>query len=125
VGPILLAGERLILQREVVLISFPFSDLRTSKVRPAVALSRDSYNRRSEDFIAVPLTSNLRLRDFALLITNGDLESGRLVVDSKAKVDRVFSVSQSLDRMKVGRVTAETHQKMVKMLVGLLGAAKR
>jgi mRNA-degrading endonuclease toxin of MazEF toxin-antitoxin module len=115
----------LILQRDVVLISFPFSDLRTSKVRPAVALSRDSYNRRSEDFIAVPLTSNLKVRDYALLITNGDLESGKLVVDSKAKVDRVFSVSQSLVRMKIGRVKTQTHQNMVKMLVGLVGAAKR
>lgn len=122
---ILLTGERLILQRDIVLISFPFSDLRTSKVRPAVALSRDGYNRRSADFIAVPLTSNLKLEDYALLITNGDLESGRLVVDSKAKVDRVFSVSQSLVRMKVGRVKTQTHQKMVRMLVGLVGAAKR
>ncbi len=124
-GSILLTGERLILQRDIVLISFPFSDLQTSKVRPAVALSRDSYNRRSGDFIAVPLTSNLKLRDHTLLITNDDLESGRLVVDSKAKVDRVFSVSQSLVRMKVGRVKTETHQKMARMLVGLVGAAKR
>jgi mRNA-degrading endonuclease toxin of MazEF toxin-antitoxin module len=90
-----------------------------------VALSRNSYNRRSEDFIAVPLTSNLKLREYALLITNDDLESGRLVVDSKAKVDRVFSVSQSLVRMKVGRVRTETHRKMVRMLVRLVGAAKR
>jgi mRNA-degrading endonuclease toxin of MazEF toxin-antitoxin module len=124
-GSILLKGETLILQRDIVLIAFPFSDFRTSKVRPAVALSRDSYNRRSEDFIAVPLTSNLKLSDFALLITNGDLESGRLVVDSKAKVDRVFSVSQSLARMKVGRVKTETHQKIVRMLVRLVGVAKR
>lgn len=124
-GSILLTGERLILQRDIVLISFPFTDLRTSKVRPAVALSRDSYNRRSEDFIAAPLTSNLKLTDYAVLITNGDLESGRLVVDSKAKVDRVFSVSQSLVRMKVGRVKAETHQKMVRMLAGLVSAARR
>ena len=90
-----------------------------------MALSRDSYNRRSEDFIAVPLTSNLKLRDYALLITNEDLESGKLVVESKAKADRVFSVSQSLVRMKIGRVKIETHQKMVGILAGLVGAAKR
>lgn len=124
-GPICLGREELILQRDIVLISFPFSDLQTSKVRPAVVMSRDSYNRRSEDFIAVPLTSNLKVRDYAITITNSELESGRLVVDSKAKVDRVFSVSQSLVRMKVGKLRTETHQKLVRTLVGLVSVAKR
>ena len=115
----------MILQREVVLISFPFSDLETAKVRPVVVLSRDSYNLHSEDFIAVPLTSNLKLTDYAMLITNEDLESGKLVVDSKAKVDRVFAVRQSLVRTRVGRLKIETHQKRVRILAGLVGAAKR
>ena len=115
----------MIFQRDVVLISFPFSDLRTSKVRPAVVLSKDSYNRRSKDFIAVPLTSNLKVRGYTTLITNKELESGRLVVDSKAKVDRVFSVSQSLVRMTVGRVKIDTHQKLVRILTGLVNVRKQ
>lgn len=113
----------MIFQRDIVLISFPFSNLQTSKVRPAVVLSKDSYNRRSEDFIAVPLTSNLRLRDFAFLITNDELESGRLIVQSKAKVDRVFSVSQKLVRMKVGRLKADVHKKLIDALLELVSAS--
>jgi mRNA-degrading endonuclease toxin of MazEF toxin-antitoxin module len=107
-------------QRDVVLLSFPFSDLQSSKVRPAVVLSHDSYNRSSEDFIAVPLTSNLRLRDYALLVTNRELEDGHLIVDSKVKVDRVFSVSQQLVRMKIGRVKRGIHKEIVKILFELL-----
>ena len=112
----------MILQRDIVLISFPFSDLQTSKIRPAVVLSNDAYNRDSEDFVAIPLTSNLKLRDYALLITNDELESGNLIVQSKAKVDRVFSVSQRLVRMKIGRLTVRTHKRLVDSLVELMSA---
>lgn len=110
----------MISQREIVLLSFPFSDLQSSKVRPVIVLSNDGYNRRSEDIIAIPLTSNLKLRDYAILITNKQLESGRLIVDSKAKVDRIFSVSQSLIRMKIGRINREAHTRIRSVLFELL-----
>ncbi|MDG7047163.1 MAG: type II toxin-antitoxin system PemK/MazF family toxin, partial [Nitrososphaerota archaeon] len=57
-------------QRDIVLLSFPFFDLKGSRVRPAIVMSNDGYNRSSEDFIAVPITSNLKFRDYAVLITN-------------------------------------------------------
>lgn len=110
----------MIFQRDIVLLTFPFSDLESSKVRPAIVLSNDKYNRRSEDFVAVPLTSNLKLRDYAILVTNNELESGNLIVDSKVKVDRVFSVSQRLVRMKIGRIKAEVHERITGMLFKLL-----
>jgi mRNA interferase MazF len=109
-----------IFQRDIVLLSFPFSNLASAKVRPAVVLSNDKYNRRSEDFVAVPLTSNLRLRDYAILITSNELESGKLIVDSKVKVDRVFSVSQRLVRLKIGRIRADVYEKITGMLFELL-----
>lgn len=115
----------MISQRDVVLLSFPFADLQSSKVRPAIVLSNDRYNRRAEDFVAVPLTSNLRVKDYAILITNGELESGHLIVDSKVKVDRVFSVSQHLVRMKIGRVKAEIHEKITNILFELLRGSTR
>ena len=110
----------MIFQRDVVLIRFPFSDLASAKVRPAVVLSNDKYNRSSEDFVAVPLSSNLKLRDYAILITSHELESGRLIVDSKVKVDRIFSVSQRLVRMKIGRIRVGVHERITSMLSDLL-----
>ena len=44
-----------------VLLTFPFSDRQSSKVRPLVVLSSDRYNRRSEDFVGVPLPFNLKI----------------------------------------------------------------
>lgn len=110
----------MIFQRDIVLLKFPFSDLKSSKVRPAVVLSNDRYNRRSKDFVAVPLTSNLKLRDYAILVSNYELETGNLIVDSKVKADRVFSVSQQLVRMKIGRIRPEVHESITSMLFELL-----
>jgi len=62
----------------------------------------------------------LRLRDYTILITNKELESGKLIVDSKAKVDRIFSVSQQLVRMKIGRIKVEVHDKIMSLLLELL-----
>jgi hypothetical protein len=38
------------------------------------------------------------------------------------KVDRVFSVSKRLIRMKIGRVKAHVHEKITKILLELLRA---
>lgn len=107
-------------QRDIVLLSFPFSDLSASKVRPVIVISNDGYNRDSEDFIAVPLTSNLREREYSILVTQKDLETGKLIVDSRARTDRVFSVSKNLVRMNIGKVKPNIHRNMVGILTRIV-----
>jgi mRNA interferase MazF len=107
-------------QRDIVLILFPFSNLNAAKVRPVVVMSNDNYNKKSNDFIAVPLTSNLKLRDHVLLISKREMESGLLIVDSNAKVDRVFSLQQSLIKMKIGHIKKEAYKKLKNMLINIL-----
>ena len=102
------------------MLSFPFSDLKSHKVRPALVLSNNEYNRKFEDFIAIPLTTNLKSRGYSVLITNRDLESGSLVVQSLIKVDRVFSVSKKLVRMNIGRINKDTHNKIKKIIFDLM-----
>jgi mRNA interferase MazF len=91
-------------QRDIVLLRFPFSDLGGSKVRPALVISKDEYNAKTQDFIAVAITSNLKTRGPSILLTNYDLEKGRLIVDSKIKPGKIFSASKKLIRMSIGRV---------------------
>lgn len=110
----------MISQRDIVLLSFPFSDLKSSKVRPAVVLSNDTYNKKSKDFVAVPLTTNLQLKDYAILITNTELEKGRLIANSKAKIDRIFSVEQRLVRMNIGKIKKQVHKKIINILFNLI-----
>ncbi len=110
----------MISQRDIILISFPFSNLKESKVRPVIVMSNDSYNKKFKDFIAVPLTSNLKLRDHTILVTNKDLESGKLIVDSQAKIDKIFSIEKSLVRKRIGKITRETHQHIKEMFLKII-----
>ena len=51
----------MISQRQIVLLNFQFSGLKIFKVRPAIVLSNDEYNKKSKDVVVVPLTSNLKM----------------------------------------------------------------
>lgn len=110
----------MISQRDIVLLSFPFSDLKTQKVRPAIIISKDDYNQKFDDVIAIPMTSNPEVRDYAILISNKDLESGNLIRDSKAKVDRIFSVSKNLIKLKIGRIKVDVHKRIIEILFELI-----
>ena len=78
----------------VVLVRFPFSDLSSSKLRPAVVL-------------AVPLNS----QSFA---------SGGLGRESVARPGKLFTASQSLFVKPVGNLTAAAHRELVSRVVGVL-----
>lgn len=99
----------MISQRDVVLISFPFTDLQSSKVRPVLVLSNNQYNQKSEDLIAVPITTNLQLREYAISLTNEGLEKGKLLADSMIKIDKIFSIEKKLLKMTIGRIRKEKY----------------
>ena len=61
-------------EASVVLIRFPFSDLSSSKLRPAVVLA--SAGR--DDWILCQVTSNPYADSTAIQITDGDFETGSL-----------------------------------------------
>jgi len=109
-----------ILQRDIVLLPFPFSDLKQSKVRPVIILSNDKHNKKSDDVVVIPLTSNLQKTDYDMLITNKNLEAGNLVVVSRVKVDRIFSVEKKLIKMNIGKINKQTFSKIKTLLSSLV-----
>ena len=44
---------------EIVLVPFPFSDLSTTKVRPAIVISSAMYHQAEPDLLLAAITSNL------------------------------------------------------------------
>ena len=112
--------SKMIFQRDIVLLSFPFSDLKQSKVRPVIVLSNDKHNDISEDIIVIPLTSNITKMVHDILITNNHLERGNLITDSRAKVDMIFSVHKKLVKMNIGKINKQTHFKIKRILLDLL-----
>jgi mRNA interferase MazF len=55
---------------DVVVLSYPFSDLSAAKVRPALVISSDSYNQNSQDAVFILITSNISRRGpFDVVVT--------------------------------------------------------
>ena len=92
-------------QGDILLIPFPFSDLRSQKTRPVLVVSCNAYNRRSPDFLGMAITSNLSGRDHAVRFRQVDMRDGHLKMDSQILADKVYSLSRELVRRKFGSVT--------------------
>jgi mRNA interferase MazF len=86
---------------DVVLLPYPFTDLKTAKVRPAVVVA--SEEGKYADLFVVPLTSkttNLNTGEFVLK----DWNSAGLNVSSAVKRGCVL-IDAALIRLKVGSLT--------------------
>ncbi len=94
-------------QKEIVLLPYPFSDQGGTKVRPAIIISNDTFNRRCEDCVMVPLTTVIKDEPFSLLINQDCLESGKLLKQSRIRIDKIFTIKKDIIMMKIGKVNNE------------------
>lgn len=99
-------------QRDIVLLPFPFTDLENSKVRPALIVSNDSFNKRSDDCIMVPLTTVIQDNPYSIIIDQEDMGSGKLLRPSMIRIDKVFTVEKKLAVMKIGSLNNMTFKKV-------------
>jgi mRNA interferase MazF len=90
---------------DVVLVPFPFTNLKSTKRRPAVVVSPNVYN-QSQDIVAAFITSNLqgeeRVGDYKLARWK---EAG-LPKPSKLRM-KFATIDKSLIIKKLGRFTVE------------------
>jgi len=84
-------------RHDVVLLPVPFSDLSSSKVRPAVVIGLGTY---PGDLFVVPITSQLPHADFPLQ----DWRSAGLNVPSGVK-GQICTVEDRLVRKVIGRIS--------------------
>lgn len=89
-------------QSALFLVSFPFSDYSSSKVRPVLILSKDSFNVGGEDVVVCAVTSNTQKAPHTVLIQQQDLEEGTLLVPSAIKVENMLKVDKKLLIKQIG-----------------------
>ena len=99
-------------QKELVLLPYPFSDQVGSKVRPAIIVSNDNFNKRCEDCVMVPLTTVIKDEPFSLIVNQDSLESGKLLKQSRVRIDKIFTIKKSLIIMQIGKINDKTLEKI-------------
>ena len=91
-------------QGDILLIPIPFTDLTSTKKRPVLVLSNNSYNDKTNDILVAAITSNISEKDYTVMISKVDLEIGDLKVDSCIRTDKIYSLSQGIVIKTFGRV---------------------
>ncbi len=107
-------------QREIYLTSAPFSDYSKTKFRPVLAVSKGSYNDSNPDVLVCVVTTDTSL-PYEVIITNKEMEKGKLLMDSAIRADAIFRLSKEGLSHNIGRVKEEAHKKVVEIITGILG----
>ena len=93
-------------QGDILLIPVPFTDLSSRKRRPVIVISNDRYNRKTADVVVVAMTSNPAPSEYSFTITSSDLARGKLNRPGKVRVDKIYTLSQSIIARTFGRVNS-------------------
>jgi mRNA interferase MazF len=105
-------------QGAVVLVYFPFTNLRASKRRPAVVISANWLNQSRQDCILLAITSQVPTqldRDEITLSTN-DLLAAGLPKSSIVKLGKIITLEQNLIVKQLGQLPEATIQQLVRAI---------
>ena len=105
-------------QSSIILVPFPFSDITGMKVRPAIIISNQEFNRH-EDVIICALTSSIKERPYSLIVTEKDTLNKNLKDKSQIGVDTITRIKKSLIIKEIDILTETSFQKVLKILHGL------
>jgi len=103
-------------QRDIILVPFPYSDLTGSKRRPALIVSSDEFNEREIDIICCAITNKSGKDPKSVAITNADVEQAFLMVESKVKPSKLFTVSKAIVYKTLGRLKTEKFNDVISAL---------
>ena len=100
----------------VVTVLFPFSDLSSSKLRPAIVLADSGRG----DWILCQLTSKSYSDTSAVQIEDEDFVSGSLHLTSYARPGKIFTANESLMVTQVGKLKDDSFRKVANAVIHLL-----
>jgi mRNA interferase MazF len=105
----------------VILVSFPFSDLSSSKLRPAAVLAETSQS----NFVLCQITSNPYSDPDAVELTDNSFKTGGLEKMSYARPGKLFTASAELFKGIVGELKEDKRGEIVEEIVRLLRSGKQ
>jgi len=109
---------------DIVLIDYPFSNQQGTKVRPALVISSDNYNKKGDDALFILISStlkNIQKYDVTLEPSNPEFGQTGLKNSSKIRADKIVYLLKSLATRKLGSAGETTQKQVDKLLKDILG----
>ena len=107
--------ERLV-KGDIVVVPFPFSNLSTSKKRPALVL----VNLQGDDILLCQITSQNSIEKTAIPLKTKDFVSGTLPSDSFIRPTRIFTADKTLIIRKAGTISTKLMDKVINKIIAVL-----
>ncbi len=110
-------------QGDVVLVPFPFTNLKTTKRRPAIVISANWFNNAHPDCVIVAITSQIPLqpaRD-ALQLSLADLKAAGLPKKSIVKTGKIITLEQRLIIKTIGVLPVDTLNAVLNKTIDVFG----
>ena len=107
--------ERFI-KRDIVVVAFPYSNLSSSKKRPAMVLA----NLNGDDLILCQITSQSIRDNYAIALADTDFVTGSLNQPSNIRPNRIFTADKSIVSRKIGTIKPEVFEKVTEKLCEII-----
>ena len=98
---------------DVIVLPFPFSDLSSTKKRPALVVA----DLPGDDVILAQITSAERFDEYAISLNIEDFKAGGLPHPSKIRPNKLFTVDRSIISYKIGSLKENKIRDVEGMLV--------
>ena len=97
------------MKNRIVLVPFPFDNLSSAKVRPAVCLTDEihAYGHIVLAFITSKVSLTLSATDFVIDSTDADFAMTGLKTSSTIRLHRLMTISKSIIRRQLGELSAK------------------
>ena len=101
---------------DVVVVPFPFSDLSSSKRRPAMVVAQLV----GDDVILCQITTPIRGDGYSVPLSKADFDSGGLDHDSHIRPNRLFTADSDIVAYRAGKLSAAKIKEVIEKIVAIV-----
>ncbi len=101
---------------DVIVIEFPFSDLKNTKRRPVLIIKVP----KGEDLIVAQITASSYKKPVEISLRKSDFKQGGLKRDSFVRIDKIASIEKSLIKYKIGSLKQEKFSRILEEICSFL-----
>lgn len=104
------------LKSDIVVLPFPFTDLSSTKKRPALVIT----SLKGDDLIVCQITGQIMNDDYVIEISDDDIFGGKLDGRSFVRINKIFTADKSIILYKIGSLKKQTMQNIEEKIIQLI-----
>lgn len=103
-------------QGDIILIPYPYTDLSTTKQRPAIVISNQESNNFREDYIVAKVTSVIRDDTFSYPLKSEHLDR-KMPKKCEVRTNELFTVSGTIIKKRFATLNTLSIQVLIKKVI--------